>query len=150
MRDEHRRLGQTRIDLVVRDFGLKQHLGALENLGQLGSLERTGKQLFSHVEVGLDAIQQPRVGGKEVKVRVSVGLHRVEGGTMEFLLLPQAGGFDEYTFCLALRELLGRLDGSRRLAQNLDVSAALANKTIELDGLCRGNRGQLASDRPLQ
>ncbi len=111
---------------------------------------------FSHVEVGLDAIQQPRVGGKEVKVRVSVSLHivqqilEVEGGRMEFLLLRQAGGFRKHTFCQALRELLGRLDGSRRLAQNRDVSAAFANEIIKLNGLCRGNRGQLTSDRPLQ
>src|SRR5271166_5414593 len=135
MRDENRRLDQTRIGLVVRDLGLKQHLGALENLGQLGSLERTGKQLLAHVEVGLGAIQQPRVGGKEVEVRVSVGLQEVEGRRMELLLLLQASGFRECSFRLALREILGRYYGARRLAQNRDVATAFANEIIELDGL---------------
>ena len=37
MGDEDRGLAQAGIDLVIRDLGLEQHPGPLENLGQLGA-----------------------------------------------------------------------------------------------------------------
>ena len=90
------------------------------------------------------------VGVEEIHIRVSVGLQVVDGGLAEEPRLLRAGLVGERALGQVPGQLLGRLDGPGHLADHRDVGPPLADEVVELGGLRRRDREQLAPERALQ
>ena len=69
--NERRRLASPRVHLVIRDFRLQQRAHPVKHFGQLAFLERTGQEIRSQLQVGLELEEERSIRVEEEGIGIA-------------------------------------------------------------------------------